>query len=187
MEKLLIFALLLLSSCAELPPKNADNICAIFQEKPDWYEDTQQAAQRWGVAVPTLMAIMHQESHFVADAKPPRVWLLGFIPWGRVSSAYGYAQALDATWDDYQHSAGSWFADRDEFADAVDFIGWYSRVCHERAGIALHDVKNLYLAYYQGIAGYRLARSSELQKTATQVAQRAKLFQNQLSLCPQRV
>jgi hypothetical protein len=37
------------------------------------------------------MAIMKQESAFVADARPPRDWFLGFIPLGRPSSAYGLA------------------------------------------------------------------------------------------------
>jgi hypothetical protein len=53
---------------------------------------------------------MHQESRFVADAKPPRPWLFGIIPWFRNSSAYGYPQAQDSTWDWYLREAGSWSA-----------------------------------------------------------------------------
>ena len=41
------------------------------------------------------MAIIKQESSFIADAKPDRRKLLGFIPWKRKSSARGYAQAID--------------------------------------------------------------------------------------------
>jgi hypothetical protein len=100
-KKLLLLFFWLLSSCTELPPKDTDNLCSIFREKNQWYDDAKQAAQRWGVSVPVLMAIMSQESNFVADAKPPRTWLLGFIPWFRPSSAYGYAQALDGTWADF--------------------------------------------------------------------------------------
>jgi len=186
MKKPLILALLLLTSCAELPPKNTDNVCAIFKEKEQWYDDAKQAEQRWGVPIPVLMAIMHQESNFIADAKPPRNWLLGFIPWGRVSSAYGYAQAIDGTWDAYEQNAGSFMADRDDFADAVDFIGWYSYISHNQLGIPLQDVRNLYLAYYEGVDGYSrksYAKKPDIQKLATKVARQSQLFQNQLSRC----
>lgn len=187
MKKLLILSLLLaLAGCAELPPKNADNVCAIFREKEQWYDDAKQAEQRWGVPVAVLMAIMHQESHFVADAKPPRTWLLGFIPWFRPSSAFGYAQVVDDTWDSYLDSAGSFWADRDDFADAVDFIGWYNYSSHIKLGIGLQNAKLLYLAYYEGFDGYKhksYLKKTGLQKTADKVATRARLFQNQLSHC----
>ena len=38
---------------------------------------------------PVLMAFVHHESSFRSDARPPREYILGFIPWGRVSSAKG--------------------------------------------------------------------------------------------------
>jgi len=177
---------LLLVSCAELPPENVDNICAIFKEKPQWYEEAKQVERRWGVSVPILMAIMAQESGFVADAKPARTWLLGFIPWFRPSSAYGYAQAIDSTWDEYRDSAGSFTSDRDEFDDAVDFVGWYSHISHIKLGISLQDTKSLYLAYYEGLEGYAhksYLKKTGIQKTAAKVARLAALFQNQLRRC----
>lgn len=183
---IVVLMLLLLAACAELPPRNTDNLCAIFKEKPDWYAQSNQATQNWGVSVPVMMAIMQQESHFVADAKPPRTWLLGFIPWFRPSSAYGYAQALDGTWSEYRHNAGNFFADRDDFADAVDFIGWYVRESHSRAGIAVQDTRNLYLAYYTGIEGYlrnHHRKNAELQRIASKVAHQAQLFHWQLRHC----
>lgn len=187
MKKLLILSLLLiLAGCAELPPKNVDNVCATFKEKTQWYEDAKNSSQRWGVSIPILMAIMYQESHFVADAKPPRTWLLGFIPWFRPSSAFGYAQALDDTWDNYLDSAGSFGADRDDFADAVDFIGWYNHISHTKLAISTQDAKNLYLAYHEGYQGYdrkSYRGKAGLQKVANKVASRARLFQNQLSRC----
>ena len=48
---------------------------------------------KWGTPPHIAMAIMKQESSFVADALPPRAYLLWVIPWGRVSPSYGYAQA----------------------------------------------------------------------------------------------
>ena len=70
------------------------------------------------------------------------------------SSAYGYAQALDGTWDDYRQATGRRGADRDDFADASDFIGWYMNEAAPGERLAPHDAYNQYLAYPEGKAGY---------------------------------
>lgn len=185
-KHLILLSLATLASCTAFPPKNSENICSTFREKDDWYDEAKSSYEKWGVPIHIQMAIMHQESHFVADAEPPRPWLLGFIPLPRESSAYGYAQAKDETWDDYLAKAGGWGADRDEFADATDFIGWYCSVSHNRLGISKLDAKNLYLAYHEGHGGYQ--RKSYLKKAglvqiANKVAKRANLFQRQLGEC----
>ncbi|MGZ5053036.1 MAG: transglycosylase SLT domain-containing protein [Methylobacter sp.] len=183
---LILLFLCLLAACTVAPPKNGDNICATFREKEDWYDDAKNSYQKWGVPIHVQMAIMHQESHFVADAEPPRPWLLGFIPLPRESSAYGYAQAKDETWDHYLDKAGSWSADRDDFADAMDFIGWYCHVSHIKLGISKLDAKNLYLAYHEGHGGYQrktYLKKAGLVQIANKVANRAKLFQSQLGEC----
>jgi len=175
-----------LIACTPLPPKNSSNICYTFREKDGWYDHARQSYEKWGIPIPVQMAIMHQESRFVADAQPPRTWLLGFIPWFRPSTAYGYAQAKDETWDYYLDHAGDWGADRDDFADASDFIGWYCNISSSRLGIARWDARNLYLAYHEGHRGYE--RKSYLQKpwllqVANKVARQANIFQNQLNAC----
>ncbi len=178
----LVFLLGLIS----FTPSNIDNACEMLKEKSDWHKASQLASKRWGVKMPVLLAIIHQESKFEANARPPRVWLWGVIPWGRISSAYGYAQALNGTWKEYCDSEGGFFADRDEFDDAVDFIGWYCRKIHNELGISLDDAQSLYLAYYEGIEGYRqknYAKKAWLQKRASEVAKRTRLFQQQLSSC----
>jgi len=183
---MVLYITTLIVGCTELPPKNSDNICITFREKDNWYPEAVKAELKWGIPVPVMMAIMHQESHFVADAKPPRTWLLGIIPWTRPSSAYGYAQVVDDTWDDYLDDAGSWFADRDDFADATDFIGWYCANTASKLGIAKSDVKNLYLVYHEGPDGYKrksYLKNTELTQTANSVSKRAKLFTKQLSNC----
>ncbi|MDO9169097.1 MAG: hypothetical protein Q7U18_08425 [Methylobacter sp.] len=187
MKKSLIPILLFsLAACTALPPKNSDNICSTFREKDDWYDDAKNAFEKWGVPIHIQMAIMHQESRFVADAQPPRPWFLGFIPLPRASSAYGYAQAKDETWDGYQNKVGSWGADRDDFADATDFIGWYCNISHTRLGISKLDAKNLYLAYHEGHGGFHhksFLQKPWLQQVAIKVAKRATLFQRQLGTC----
>ncbi len=111
--------LLALAGCATKPPANPDNLCEIFREKPKWHEAALKMQQRWGAPVQVPMAMMYQESSFKHDALPPRYYFLGFIPWGRVSSAYGYAQAKDETWADYKREAGGWGASRDDDAPPV--------------------------------------------------------------------
>ena len=178
--------LILLSSCTATTPKNTNNICQIFKEKDDWYTHAKASSKKWGLPIHINMAIMHQESRFVADAQPPRPRILGFIPWFRSSSAYGYAQAQDGTWDDYLKSAGAWSADRDDYADACDFIGWYCVISHRKLGISKWNTEKLYLAYHEGHGGYK--RKTYLKKrwllnTAKKVAKKSQQFNAQLSGC----
>ena len=182
--------LLLLAGCATAPPADVDNICAIFAEKPRWYRDARRAGKRWDVPVPVLMAFVHQESRFVAKAKPPRRKILGFIPGPRPSDAYGYSQALASTWRDYQRGAGRYGADRDDFGDAIDFVGWYNAQSKRRNGIATTDAYRLYLAYHEGHGGY--ARGSYrgkdwLIQVARKVARRGQRYESQLRGCEGRL
>ena len=123
---LLSVAYAALSCCATLPPRDVNNICHVFKQYPRWRTDALDVQRRWRVPVAVQMAIMHQESKFDSKAQPPRTKLLWFIPWARPSTAYGYAQALRSTWDLYRKSDGGLWASRENFADGVDFIGWYA-------------------------------------------------------------
>ncbi|MDG4595303.1 MAG: hypothetical protein P9F75_06360 [Candidatus Contendobacter sp.] len=183
---LLSGGLLLLISCATAPPRNVNDACAIFAEYGDWLTDAKAASQRWGVPLPVLLAILHQESAFQADAQPPRRWYLGFIPGPRPSSAYGYSQALDGTWERYIAATGNRGADRDDFGDAVDFIGWYVNETAQRNRIAKSDAYNQYLAYHEGQEGF--AKGSYQQKPwlmqrARRVRQQADRYRAQLNRC----
>ena len=181
------FAAGFLMSCATSPPSHPQNICDIFEEKAAWYPATLEAESKWGVPVEVQMAIVRHESSFVADAKPPRQWFLGFIPLSRPSTAYGYSQALDGTWERYQNSTDQGGAERDDFGDAVDFIGWYSHETQKELGIPPSDAYRLYLAYHEGQAGYR--RGSYRAKpwllgVAQSVDKTARRYQHQLKDCP---
>lgn len=156
--------LALVTGCSSLPapPRQALDICAVFSEKAEWRKPAARSEARWGIPVPVLMATMFHESSYRADARPPRRYYLGFIPGPRPSSAYGYAQALDGTWDEYVERQKRWFASREDFADAVDFIGWYHYGTTRELGMRPDDTLNLYLAYHEGRAGF--ARNSYLAK-----------------------
>ncbi len=147
---------LALTGCASLePPANPNNLCNIFQDRPGWYKAAYKASKRWGVPIQVLMSIMKQESHFRADAQPDRPWFL-FIPLPRTSSAYGYAQAQDPVWDEYKNEgSNSWFPSRSNFADSIDFIGWYVRKTNKVNGISPWRADLVYLNYHEGWGGYR--------------------------------
>lgn len=183
---LVLAAAFVFSGCAGSAPARPDNLCAVFREKPDWYEDAAEAGRRWGVPVPVIMAIMHQESKYRSKARPPRTRCLWIFPGPRPSSAFGYAQAIDGTWDWYRERTGNWGADRDDFGDAADFIGWYCSVSHAQCGMAKSDAFRLYLAYHEGQAGYnegRHRRKAGLLRVAKGVAAQAERYRRQLREC----
>ena len=182
----LLVVLLGVSACTTSPPRDVNNICAIFHEKKGWYDDAADASDARGSAIPVMMAIIHQESRFKASAAPPRTKIFGIIPGPRPSSAYGYSQAKTATWDEYKSAARRWGADRDNFSDAIDFVGWYNQQSLKRSGIPLQNTYGLYLAYHEGHGGYN--RATYLQKpwlmtVAHKVEARAGSYQAQLLGC----
>lgn len=176
----------LMAGCATTPPRQPEDLCQIFQEKDDWYQDARDASKRWGSPIPVLMAIMYQESAYQAKARPPRKRFLWVLPGLRKSSAYGYAQVTDPTWEEYLRDAAGWGASRSDFEDAVDFIGWYNARTRRRNGIALTDAYSLYLAYHEGHGGFRRGtyhKKAWLKRAASRVAKRAERYQYQLARC----
>ena len=174
------------SACATSPPSDTSNVCEIFREKSGWYKDAKKARARWDTPISVMMAIMHQESRFVATAKPPRKKIWGIIPGPRPSDAYGYSQAKDATWEWYERSSGSYGADRDDFGDAIDFIGWYNDMSFRQNGIAKDDTFRLYLAYHEGHGGFKRKTYRDKQwlvDVARKVDGRANTYNTQLQGC----
>lgn len=181
--------LVILASCggSKVPPRNLDNACSIVKQRPEYLKAFRSTKNKWGVPISVQMATIHQESRYRADARTPYRYALGVIPMGRQSSAYGYGQALDGTWDEYRDGPGRRSAKRNNIRDASDFIGWYMTKSNERNGIALNDARNQYLAYHEGHTGY--ARESHnnkswLLRVAANVDDRADMYQAQLLDCP---
>jgi hypothetical protein len=168
------------------PPRNLDNACALADERPRYVRAMRRTERRWGVPVHVQMATFHQESRFDGDARPPFRYALDVIPMGRLSSAFGYSQALDGTWDEYRSSTGNRRARRTDIDDAADFMGWYMALSRERNGIALDDARNQYLAYHEGHAGYRRGSYNAkpwLLRVADRVAERSETYRAQLRSC----
>jgi hypothetical protein len=180
---------MLVASCSggdKSPPRNLDNACSIVDQRPKYLKAFKRTERKWGVPVHVQMATIYQESRFDGDARTPVQYVLGIIPMGRQSSAYGYAQALDGTWDEYRKETGRRGADRDDIYDASDFIGWYMNKTRDRNGIALSDARNQYLAYHEGHTGYARGSyrsKSWLVRVADQVAARADTYRSQLTRC----
>ena len=183
---LVLLPLIFVAGCASKPPSNADNICKIFSEKRGWYKDSKKASRRWGADISVMMAFMHQESSFRARAKPPRKKILWVIPGPRPASAYGYAQATNETWRAYRRSTGRGGADRNDFDDAIDFIGWYNDQSQRKNSIKKSDAYHLYLAYHEGQGGFarRTYKNKQwLKDIATKVSKRSGMYRAQLNKC----
>jgi hypothetical protein len=165
-------------------------LCEIFSEKSEWHRAARRSFERWGVPESVQLAVVHQESRFRADARPDWRWALWIFPLGRPSSAYGYGQVKDGTWADYTRATDRRGAQRDDFADVVDFIGWYGDLIHRRTGVEKDDAYHLYLAYHEGPGGF--TRGSHrgkpwLLEVARKVEARARLYLGQYLGCRERL
>lgn len=190
MKKYLRLAVMLvLVSCGggeNRAPRNLDNACSILDERPHYLRALRKSERQWGVPVSVQMASIYQESKFISNAKTPHRFALGIIPMGRQSSAYGYSQAIDGTWDDYREATGNRGARRNRFGDATDFMGWYMNQASAQLGISPYDANNLYLAYHEGLTGYSRGSHNEkawLLRVAANVGERADLYERQLIAC----
>ena len=190
MNRLLKLAIVgLVASCGGgnySAPRQLDNACAIVAERPAYYRAMKATERKWGIPIHVQMAAIHQESKFIGDARTPHQYALGVIPIGRQSSAYGYSQALDGTWEEYQKETGNRRAKRDNIRHATDFMGWYMHNSARSLGISKWDATSQYLAYHEGRSGF--ARQSYLGKpwlvrVANQVGQRAQMYRAQLVSC----
>ncbi len=184
--------LVLLGACSghEKPPSTVVDACRMQTERPKWFQAMKRTEQKWGVPVSVQLATIARESSFEHDAQPTKRigsgWFSRDVP---RSSAYGYAQAIDGTWEGYMKDTGRWSADRSDFADSSDFIGWYMNSNARVNGVSVRDTYNQYLAYHEGKAGF--ARGSYRQKSwlppvARDVEAWATLYEQQLQSCPVR-
>lgn len=185
---LLAAVILLLTGCSFAPkkPSTIENACTIANTHASWKKAFIQTYKKYGVPPHVVMAIIYYESHFRHDARPPRKksWL--FFRGDHISTAYGYAQALDGTWADYKKSTGKRGADRDYLPDAVDFIGWYVNNSNRVTGVSKWDARNQYLAYHEGAGGYKRQSYNKkpwLLKVANRVGKKAERYKQQLIKC----
>lgn len=189
-RSLFVFVLvLLLSSCGTYTPSQVSNVCSIFHGETDWYEDARTAHERWGTPISLMMAIIKQESTYRSDVRPERPKFF-FIPLPRRSSAYGYAQAQDPAWNDYRKATGNWSHDRDDFGDAINFVGWYTDVTQKKLGVSKWDPYKQYLAYHEGWGGYARGtfnKKPNLLRVAAKVKSQTETYNAQLKTCSSKL
>jgi hypothetical protein len=189
----LFAALVLLSSCAggAKPPSTTTDACRMQAERPHWFRAMKKTEARWGVPVAVQLATISRESSFVHDARPMKTErsMIFFTREVPRSSALGYAQAIDGTWEWYLRDTGRRRADRTDFADASDFIGWYMNLNTRMNGVSTRDAYNQYLAYHEGKAGYARGTyrgKAWLPPVARDVEAWAARYDAQLRSCPIR-
>ena len=188
LTRVILASAVLTAACVSSPPTEQADLCAVFEQYPEWYDYARASAEEWGTPVPIQMAFVRHESSYRADARPPRQWLL-FVPLGRASSARGYAQAQDPVWQEYEEERGRLFRSRSDMEDALDFIGWYNHNTWRRLGIPRTDAYRLYLAYHEGQGGYSRGSWRDkpvVQRTAERVRDTARSYESQLVRCEQR-
>jgi hypothetical protein len=179
------------ASCATTPQPSASEIadaCQLLKENRSWHTALRASAKEWGAPMGYQLAIIKQESSFDAKAKAPRGErkFFGLIQGDRLSSANGYSQALDPTWETYKRDTGHGGADRHNFRDSADFIGWYFNTTGKRTGLGQYDYKAHYLAYHEGATGYLQGtwkKKTWLVQTANKVATQAARYESQISGC----
>jgi hypothetical protein len=74
--------------------------------------------------------------------------------------------------------------------DALDFIGWYNNNANRKLGLTGDQVRELYLAYHEGLKGYSLATYDDkawLKSIADQVESRAIKYDKQLRGCSNEI
>ena len=175
----------ILSGCIGVP-KNQQDACSIIKEKKSWRSILKKTQRKWGISPGMQLAFIKTESNFRPTARTQRKYFLGLIPSGRISSAYGYSQALDGTWKEYKKSTGNRYHRRSNFAHSTNFIGWYVDKTNRLLGISKSNIYLQYLAYHQGQAGFKTGAyksKKSLLRVAKKTAYNAKEFNKQLKKC----
>ena len=179
----LIFILISLLSCSSIP-KNTSDSCSIFDEKYFWYKHTKKVEKKWGTPIYIQLAIIKMESDFDWLAKPGRTKIFKVIPYKRLSSSFGYSQAIKGTWEQYKKETGNKLASRVRFKDSVDFIGWYTNKTETILKISKKDAFRQYLAYHEGWGNYKYyKKNKKVIKLAKKVEKQSNIYKKQLSGC----
>jgi hypothetical protein len=90
------------------------------------------------------------------------------------------------TWQDYIKETGNSGADRDDFEDAIDFMGWFINKTQKLNGVSKWDAYGQYLNYHEGWGGYKRKTYNKkkwLIGVSRKVKHRATMYAKQLKGC----
>lgn len=189
MKKKIILLLLplLLNGCALLENKHTqhpNNACKMLKENDDWLDSTYASYKKWGVPISVQLAFIRKESSFNYNARP--IKKRGFFFDDYQSTAHGFSQALNGTWSDYKRETNNSKANRTSFEDSTDFIGWYLHKISKKINVKKNDSYNLYLAYHEGINGYKKKNYKKkrwLLDVAKNVKMKSQIYSRQIKKC----
>ena len=188
--KFICILFIFIVACTANQQINTADSCIIFEQKKNWYKAAKNAYDNWNTPIALQLAIINQESSFNQFAKPERKKFFGIIPGSRPSTAFGYAQVTNPTWDWYKTKTGKKNASRANFFDITDFIGWFTTQSENLVGISKNDYYNQYLAYHEGQSGWKKETYLDkewLIEVAKTVERNAKMYNNQLKACEQKL
>ena len=188
--KLACITFIFFVACTTNQQINTANSCIIFEQKKNWYKSSKNSFNKWGTPIALQLAIINQESAFTQFAKPERKKFFGIIPGSRPSTAFGFAQITNPTWDWYKTKTGNNNASRANFADITDFIVWYVTQSEKIVGISKNDFYNQYLAYHEGQGGWKNGTHQNkkwLIEVAKNVERNANMYNNQLKDCENKL
>lgn len=181
-----LVVIIALSACSPEKVTRTDDVCDIYNKNYDWYRSAIRAQNKYNINASTIMSVMAQESNFKHNARPQKRYAFYVLPWGYETTAQGYAQVINGAWDDYKKANSKWFPSRNNFNDASDFIGWYLKKASRELNINKNDNYHLYLAYHQGIKGYRRheeKHNKQLDLIAKRVNQQALRYDKEFKHC----
>ena len=179
-----LFVIIFFISACSSVPKNTASSCSIFKERYFWYKHAKKSERKWGTPVHLQLAIIKMESSFDWLAKPPRQKLFKVVPYKRLSSSFGYSQAVKGTWKQYKDETGNKFAVRTRFKDSVDFIGWYTNKTEKILNISKKDAFKQYLAYHEGWGNYKYyKKNKKVIRLAKKVERQSNIYKKQLFEC----
>lgn len=166
-----------MTGCASIESsatKHHDDACKMLTENKDWMKATYRTWKKWGVPISVQLSIIKHESSFNGDAS------------AKTSTAYGYAQALTGTFNEYKKETNNHSAKRGSFFDSAGFIGWYFNKSIKQIGHNPYDAASFYLAYHEGIGGYK--KKSYLKKRwlmtkSKEVQNLANKYRTQINKC----
>ncbi|MEC8461419.1 MAG: hypothetical protein VXY77_04405 [Pseudomonadota bacterium] len=157
-----------------------------YYHNPPIYRAHQVLAKRTQLHPAEAFAIIKHESNFRAHASYRRHWLYDIFVKPK-SSAYGYAQAIDASWHEYQKVNPS--AKRSHYLDSIGFIHWY--IHKHRSLFRNHSMTEHYKLYHDGPKNYQeqnLLVSEQVVRRVEQTYQQYKKeFDNRITSLDWRV
>lgn len=208
---LMLPALLLVSGCSSATPKssksmdveflkrngsaistrstktsNIENACSILRENPDWFRAAVRTDLVYGVPIHTQLAFVRHESQFVKDARPLNKNKKTMAHKKYASTAYGFSQALNGTWEQFKSEMKDNRLDRTNFGHSLEFIGWYNSKNIKSGLVRANNVSHLYLAYHEGPSGYKnksYRKKPWLINYSKAVSETSEKYRKQLSAC----